>query len=223
MESVADFKEECQPQSLERLKASIRTRISIWVRASGIWGVGALTYFVQKANLRAREYSRADHHSGEIKLAGKSKQLKDSGGVLSLVLELLGAIAIRLLQRYLKCGVLHSIVKLRNPPESSAGLPRKAVPTDRNTLLDHRSEISPQNAESEKPYQKGVVALFQNTTSEWIQDKCPQLGAALAYFTVFSLAPLVLVLLAVFGLIFGASDHARQKIMSNCIVALVLS
>jgi hypothetical protein len=108
MEGVADFKEEYQPQSLERLKASIRTRISIWVRASGIWGVGALTYFVQKANLRAREYSGADHHSGEIKLAGKSKQLKDSGGVLSLVLELLGAIAIRLLQRYLKCGVLHS-------------------------------------------------------------------------------------------------------------------
>ena len=56
------------------------------------------------------------------------------------------------------------------------------------------------------------MALFKNTASEWIQDKCPQLGAALAYFTVFSLAPLVLVLLAVFGLIFGGSDHARQKL-----------
>ena len=66
--------------------------------------------------------------------------------------------------------------------------------------------------ESEKPYQKGIVALFKNTASEWIQDKCPQLGAALAYFTVFSLAPLVLVLLAVFGLIFGGSDQARHKI-----------
>ena len=56
------------------------------------------------------------------------------------------------------------------------------------------------------------MALFKNTASEWIQDNCPQLGAALAYFTVFSLAPLVLVLLAVFGLIFGGSDQARQKI-----------
>jgi membrane protein len=56
------------------------------------------------------------------------------------------------------------------------------------------------------------VALFKNTAREWIEDKCPQLGAALAYFTVFSLAPLVLVLLAVFGLIFGSSDQARQKI-----------
>jgi membrane protein len=34
----------------------------------------------------------------------------------------------------------------------------------------------------------------------------------LAYFTVFSLAPLVLVLLAVFGLIFGSSEQAQQKI-----------
>jgi membrane protein len=56
------------------------------------------------------------------------------------------------------------------------------------------------------------VALFKNTAREWIEDKCPQLGAALAYFTVFSLAPLVLVLLAVFGLIFGSSDQAREKI-----------
>jgi membrane protein len=64
----------------------------------------------------------------------------------------------------------------------------------------------------EKSYPKGVVALFKNTAREWIEDKCPQLGAALAYFTVFSLAPLVLVLLAVFGLIFGSSDQAREKI-----------
>jgi uncharacterized BrkB/YihY/UPF0761 family membrane protein len=51
------------------------------------------------------------------------------------------------------------------------------------------------------------VALFKNTAIEWMQDKCPQLGAALANFTVFSLAPLVLVLLTVFGLIFGGSDQ----------------
>jgi len=38
MEGVADFKEEYQPQSLERLKASIRTRISIWVRLAAFGG-----------------------------------------------------------------------------------------------------------------------------------------------------------------------------------------
>ena len=81
-----------------------------------------------------------------------------------------------------------------------------------HNLPDPRSEISPEKRESKTPYQKGIVALFKNTASEWIQDKCPQLGAALAYFTVFSLAPLVLVLLAVCGLIFGSSEQAQQKI-----------
>ena len=44
--------------------------------------------------------------------------------------------------------------------------------------------------------------LFKQTFSEWLEDKAPQLGAALAYYTVFSLAPLILVLLAVVGMIF---------------------
>jgi membrane protein len=44
--------------------------------------------------------------------------------------------------------------------------------------------------------------LLKQTFSEWLEDKAPQLGAALAYYTVFSLAPLVLVLLAIVGVIF---------------------
>lgn len=44
--------------------------------------------------------------------------------------------------------------------------------------------------------------LFRQTFSEWLEDKAPQLGAALAYYTVFSLAPLILVLLAIVGVIF---------------------
>ena len=39
-----------------------------------------------------------------------------------------------------------------------------------------------------------TFSLFKQTFQEWLQDKAPQLGAALAYYTVFSLAPLILVL-----------------------------
>ena len=46
------------------------------------------------------------------------------------------------------------------------------------------------------------IGLLKQTFSEWLEDKAPQLGAALAYYTVFSLAPLILVLLAIVGLIF---------------------
>ena len=47
-----------------------------------------------------------------------------------------------------------------------------------------------------------TVSLFKQTATEWINDKAPQLGAALAYYTVFSLAPLVLVLLALVGIFY---------------------
>jgi membrane protein len=142
-----------------------------------------------------------------------SIQAKSGGGLLSLALELLVAVAISLVHRSFKAWSSSLLATLKNPePHSSRGLPSKTAPKELTELSDHRLEISPERVESEKPYQKGIVALFKNTASEWIQDKCPQLGAALAYFTVFSLAPLVLVLLAVFGLIFGGSDQARQKI-----------
>ncbi|PYJ28212.1 MAG: ribonuclease BN [Verrucomicrobia bacterium] len=44
--------------------------------------------------------------------------------------------------------------------------------------------------------------LLKLTTEQWLSDKAPQLGAALAYYTVFSLAPLILLLLAVIGVVF---------------------
>ena len=46
------------------------------------------------------------------------------------------------------------------------------------------------------------ISLLKQTVSEWLDDKVPQLGAALAYYTVFSLAPLILLLLAIVGFLF---------------------
>ena len=59
-------------------------------------------------------------------------------------------------------------------------------------------------------------ALLRQTFSEWLADKAPQLGASLAYYTVFSLAPLILVLLAIVGVIFrddaaGAWNKITQQ------------
>src|SRR5437868_5494356 len=47
-----------------------------------------------------------------------------------------------------------------------------------------------------------IIPLFKQTFNEWLEDKAPQLGAALAYYTVFSLAPLMLLLLAIVGVLF---------------------
>ena len=46
-------------------------------------------------------------------------------------------------------------------------------------------------------------AMFKEAGSAWLGDNAPSLGAALAYYTIFSLAPVLIVVIAVAGLAFG--------------------
>ena len=50
---------------------------------------------------------------------------------------------------------------------------------------------------------KTAWSMTKQTFSEWSNDKGGRLGAALSYYTVFSLAPLLLVVISVAGLVFG--------------------
>lgn len=45
--------------------------------------------------------------------------------------------------------------------------------------------------------------VFREALREFFQDKCMHLAAALSYYTIFSLAPLLIVVIAVAGLAFG--------------------
>jgi membrane protein len=76
-------------------------------------------------------------------------------------------------------------------------------------------DIKKSAAPLRKSYAARVMDLFKSTAKEWVRDRCPQLGAALAYYTVFSLAPLVIVLLGVFGVIYGSNEGARVKILEQ--------
>ena len=61
-------------------------------------------------------------------------------------------------------------------------------------------------------YLDRVVKIFKNTGNEWIEDKAPTLGAAIAYYTVFSLAPLILLLISVFSLFVHDQPTVKTKI-----------
>src|SRR5437660_3672601 len=58
-------------------------------------------------------------------------------------------------------------------------------------------------------------SLLKQAFSEWLEDQVPQLGAALAYYTVFSLAPLVLLLLAIVGFLFHNDPAGAWRKMSE--------
>jgi len=48
-----------------------------------------------------------------------------------------------------------------------------------------------------------IPALVKSTYSGWIQDKAPRLGAALAFYTLLSMAPMLIVVIAIASLAFG--------------------
>ncbi len=51
-----------------------------------------------------------------------------------------------------------------------------------------------------------------NVFDQWSEDKCPKLGAALSFYTIFSLSPLLVIVISIAGFIFGA-DAARGEIV----------
>ncbi|HLJ75541.1 MAG TPA: YihY/virulence factor BrkB family protein [Thermoanaerobaculia bacterium] len=61
---------------------------------------------------------------------------------------------------------------------------------------------------------KRYVELFKKTWKEFSDDKAQRLGASLAYYTLFSIAPLLLVCIAIAGLVFGKSQ-AQAQIVSQ--------
>jgi membrane protein len=57
---------------------------------------------------------------------------------------------------------------------------------------------------------KEIFAILKETGSDWMEDQAPTLGAALAYYTVFSLAPLLIIAIAIAGLVFGPEAAQGQ-------------
>src|SRR5438128_10299441 len=55
-----------------------------------------------------------------------------------------------------------------------------------------------------------VPGLLKETFSSWSDHKAPRLGAALSYYTILSLAPLLIVAVFIAGIAFGPQAAAGQ-------------
>jgi membrane protein len=64
-----------------------------------------------------------------------------------------------------------------------------------------------------KPSSRWWTLVKQSVTS-WKDDYAPSMGAALSYYTVFSLGPILLIVIAVAGLVFG-QDAARGALFEQ--------
>ena len=56
--------------------------------------------------------------------------------------------------------------------------------------------------------------VVKETGTSWVEHKDARLGAALAYYSIFSIGPLILIVIAVAGLIFG-QDAVRGEVSTQ--------
>jgi membrane protein len=61
---------------------------------------------------------------------------------------------------------------------------------------------------------KNIWILIKAAASSWVDDYAQSMGAALAYYTMFSIAPLLLIVISVAGLVFGV-EAARGEIVGQ--------
>lgn len=58
------------------------------------------------------------------------------------------------------------------------------------------------------------AGVFRDAGQQWVADRAMTLGSSLAYYTLFSLAPLLLFAIALAGAVFGG-DHARAGVIGE--------
>jgi membrane protein len=81
------------------------------------------------------------------------------------------------------------------------------MPPTLNQKPSSRSKVKPLNFQT-------IWQLLKQTFDEWNEDKASRLAAALAYYTIFSLAPLLVIVIAIAGFVFG-QEAARGEIVAQ--------
>jgi membrane protein len=61
---------------------------------------------------------------------------------------------------------------------------------------------------------KNIWRLLRKTFSDWSEDKAPELGAALAFYTALSIAPLLVIVLGIAGMFLG-EEAAQGEIQTQ--------
>ena len=62
--------------------------------------------------------------------------------------------------------------------------------------------------------QSKPVQLIIQTLLKWQRDECSEMGAALAYYAIFSLFPLLLVILSIVGFLLGSDTRVYYQLLS---------
>ena len=83
-----------------------------------------------------------------------------------------------------------------NPRASSLVIPQPEIPLPHGNWLNQQGQ------------------MIKAAVKAWVDDYAPSMGAALSYYTLFSLAPLLIIVIAVAGMVFG-QEAAQGEIVAQ--------
>jgi uncharacterized BrkB/YihY/UPF0761 family membrane protein len=90
---------------------------------------------------------------------------------------------------------------VRNAIDIDPDLPRSASERQRQTRERQPDDSSSSMRLLLRP--KTLLTLLKTAYSEWSTHNVPRMSAALAYYTIFSLAPVLIIAIAIAGMAFG--------------------
>jgi membrane protein len=106
--------------------------------------------------------------------------------------------------------IVRSVLPTDHEAKTSSKHPASPTDWDQQRVKAKQVEQSPEPLTSPKAW----WSLVRETASGWMTHKAARLGAALAYYSIFSLGPLMLIIIAVAGLIFD-QDAVRGQVSSQ--------
>jgi membrane protein len=107
--------------------------------------------------------------------------------------------------------------RVEEPPSSDTKSSEQRRPTEQERREPQREPAPGSQGPTKQCFSwrpKTIFQLLKRTYSEWSKDKAPRMGAALAYYTIFSLAPLLVIAIAIAGFVFGA-EAVQGQIMGQ--------
>ena len=109
-------------------------------------------------------------------------------------------------------GELVGIISRADLPSGEIG----SVPVSRKAARLHGEEDRPAEKEPANRWgwasPKAFWGLIKSTAIEWSEDQAPMLGAALAFYSVLSIAPLLLIAIAVASVVFGEQAASGELV-----------
>jgi membrane protein len=109
-----------------------------------------------------------------------------------------------------------SDIRIEEPTASDTKVPAEPrIPGQ--ARREPQRELEPRSGSGAKRFSlrpNRIYQLLKTTYFQYSKDKVPRMGAALAYYTIFSLAPLLVIAIAIAGLVFG-KEAVQGQVMGQ--------